>query len=39
MVHFDDVMLFLKSVAEHIEHVDMVLNHLKVAGILLKMDK
>eukprot|EP00171_Calliarthron_tuberculosum_P022053 IDg22053t1 len=39
IVYLDDVIIFSASVAEHIEHVDMVLNALKAAGISLKIDK
>ena len=39
LVHIDDVIIYSKSVEEHIRHVDEVLTALKKAGVTLKKNK
>lgn len=39
LVYLDDVIIFSKSVEEHIQHVDEILSALKEAGVTLKMYK
>ena len=39
LVYIDDVIIYSKSVEEHIRHVDEVLTALKKAGVTLKMKK
>lgn len=38
-MYLNDVILFSQNVVEHIKHVEVVLEALKLAGILLKIDK
>ena len=39
LVYIDDIIIYWKSVDEHIRHVDEILTTLKVAEITLKMKK
>ena len=39
LVYLDDVIVFSKSVEEHVQHVDEVLSCLKAAGLTLKVSK
>ncbi len=39
MVYLDDVIIYFKSMAEHIKHLDWVFGQLKWAGLKIKMEK
>ena len=39
MVYLDDVVIYFKSMAEHVKHLDWVLNQLKWVGLKIKVEK
>ncbi len=39
MVYLDDVVIYSKSMAEHVKHLDWILGQLKWAGLKIKVEK
>ena len=39
MVYLDDVMIYSKSMAEHVKYLDQVFGQLKWAGLKIKVEK
>ena len=39
MVYLDDIIIFSKNKAEHISHIEIIFQKLKVAGLKLKEPK
>ena len=39
MVYLDDVVIYSKSMVEHIKHLDWILGQLKWAGLKIKVEK
>ena len=39
MVYLDDVVIYSKSIAEHVKHLDWVLSQLKQAELKIKVEK
>ncbi len=39
MIYFDDVVIYSRSMAEHVKHLDWVLDQLKWAGLKIKVEK
>ncbi len=39
MVYLDDVVIYSKSMTEHVKHLDWIFNQLKWAGLKIKVEK
>src|SRR6266542_630134 len=39
MVYLDDIVIYSKNMAEHVQHLDWVLGQLKWAGLKIKVEK
>jgi len=39
MVYFDDIVIYFKSMTEHVKHLNRVFGQLKWAGLKIKVEK
>ncbi len=39
MIYLDNVVIYFKSIAEHVKHLDWILNQLKQVGLKIKIKK
>ena len=39
MIYLDDVIIYFKSMAEYVKHLDWILSQLKWAGLKIKVEK